>query len=163
MQPLVLFDTHLSSAKQSWAVVDDIVMGGQSSGAFYISKEGTAVFQGKVSLENNGGFSMLRSRFKAISVDGYSKIVLRIKGDEKNYQFRIKSKISDAHSFVGHLATPGEWKTVELSLHDLYPQYRGRRIALPTFKANSIEEIAFFIGNKKAERFRLEIAAVTLK
>lgn len=44
-----------------WRVVDDGVMGGLSKGKVQISKEGIMTFSGKLSLENNGGFSSLRT------------------------------------------------------------------------------------------------------
>ena len=39
-----------------WQVIDDGVMGGRSKGNFAINEEGNAVFEGTVSLDNNGGF-----------------------------------------------------------------------------------------------------------
>mgnify|MGYP001300270260 CR=1 FL=1 len=49
-----------SSDVSGWMVVDDIVMGGRSSGLFRLDKDGHGVFTGEVSLENNGGFSSVR-------------------------------------------------------------------------------------------------------
>lgn len=37
-------------------------MGGKSSGDFYINESGNGVFEGFVSLANNGGFSSVRYR-----------------------------------------------------------------------------------------------------
>jgi hypothetical protein len=58
-----LFDFRPESNLDSWRIVDDVVMGGRSDGRFYIGDEGHAVFNGIVSLENNGGFSLVRYRF----------------------------------------------------------------------------------------------------
>jgi hypothetical protein len=44
-----------------WRVVDDGVMGGRSKGNLQISDEGVLTFEGTLSLENNGGFSSLRT------------------------------------------------------------------------------------------------------
>lgn len=44
-----------------WVIVDDVVMGGKSSGHFKID-EGKGMFYGEISLENNGGFSSVRYR-----------------------------------------------------------------------------------------------------
>ena len=94
MQSMKIFDFNKTSNIDNWKVIDDVVMGGKSSGTFYLNKEGKGVFKGSVSLENNGGFSSVKYQFKEIKIKQYSKIVLKIKGDGKTYQFRLKSALS---------------------------------------------------------------------
>ncbi|NNK19407.1 MAG: CIA30 family protein [Maribacter sp.] len=163
MQSYTLVDFQQNSNPENWTIVDDVVMGGRSSGSFYISDEGYGVFQGSVSLENNGGFSSLRYRFKKITTKPYSKIVLRVKGDGKTFQFRIKTKASDYYSFISYFDTSGDWETIEISLNEMYPAFRGRTLNIPNFSSGPIEELAFLIGNKKAESFKLEIDTISLK
>jgi len=159
----MIFDFNIDIDVQDWRVVDDSVMGGKSSGKFYINTQGHGVFEGKVSLENNGGFSLLRYCFNSISTQSYSKIVLNIKGDGRRYQFRLKHRSSDDYSYVSYFQSSSEWQTVEISLTDMYPAFRGRTLNIPNYNADSIEEIAFLIGNKKPENFRLEIDRIALK
>ena len=45
----------------------------------------------------------------------------------------------------------------------MYPAFRGRRLNLDNFSSNFIEEIAILIGNKKPQRFRLEIDKIYLE
>jgi len=45
----------------------------------------------------------------------------------------------------------------------MYPVYRGRTLNMDNLTPNKIEEIAILIGNKKAEKFRLEIAVISLQ
>ena len=52
-----------------WFSVDDGVMGGVSKGKLSV-EDGTLVFSGKLSLENNGGFSSLRSGDKKYDFSG---------------------------------------------------------------------------------------------
>ncbi|MBT8297587.1 MAG: CIA30 family protein [Maribacter sp.] len=163
MQSYTLVDFQQNSNPENWTIVDDVVMGGRSSGSFYISDEGYGVFQGSVSLENNGGFSSLRYRIKKITTKPYSKIVLRVKGDGKTFQFRIKTKASDYYSFISYFDTSGDWETIEISLNEMYPAFRGRTLNIPNFSSGTIEELAFLIVNKKAESFKLEIATISLK
>lgn len=162
MQTSTIFDFSKKSDTTNWKIVDDVVMGGRSSGTFHINKEGNGVFKGRVSLENNGGFSSLRYRFNKISTKQYSKIILRVKGDEKTYQFRVKSKSSDYYSYITYFNTTKDWETIELSLSDMYPAFRGRKLNISNYDNESIEEIAFLIGNKKAEAFNLEIDSIVL-
>jgi NADH dehydrogenase [ubiquinone] 1 alpha subcomplex assembly factor 1 len=63
MQAQVIFDFNKKSDLQDWIIVDDVVMGGRSSSTFKLDKDGLGVFEGNISLENNGGFSSLRYRF----------------------------------------------------------------------------------------------------
>ena len=163
MQTDTIFKFEKTSNITNWTVVNDAVMGGKSSGAFTLNETGHGVYTGHVSLENNGGFSSLRYRFNDISTEGFSKVILKIKGDGKNYQFRVKSKLSDKHSYIALFSTSKTWEVIEISLADMYPAFRGRKLDIPNFDANSIEEVAFLIGNKTAEHFKLEIDSIVLK
>ena len=163
MQTDTIFKFETTSDITNWTVVDDDVMGGKSSGAFALNKSGHGVYTGHVSLENNGGFSSLRSRFDKISTKGFSKVILKIKGDGKNYQFRVKSKLSDKHSYIALFNTSKTWEVLEIPLADMYPAFRGRKLDISNFDAISIEEVAFLIGNKTAEDFKLEIDSIVLK
>ena len=99
---MILFDFNKNSNLTNWAVVDDGVMGGRSIGQFNLSSDGNAVFHGDVSLENNGGFSSVRFQFSQLDISGRSKIIIRLKGDGKRYQFRAKSNKYDRHSYIYH-------------------------------------------------------------
>jgi NADH dehydrogenase [ubiquinone] 1 alpha subcomplex assembly factor 1 len=90
-------------------------------------------------------------------------VVLRIKGDGKRYQFRVKDKTSQYHSYITYFETSGEWQTVRLPLRDFYPSFRGRKLRIPNFNHSQIAEVAFLIGNKKAESFELVIDMIGLE
>lgn len=143
------------STTENWYVVDDVVMGGRSSGKFEITKEGYGKFSGDVSLENNGGFSSARYDMEPLKVYPKSKIIIRLKGDLNTYQFRVKSKTTDHQSYISKFKTTGDWQILEFNLEDLYPTFRGRRLDLPNFDKTTIEEIRFLIGNKKPQQFEL--------
>ncbi len=163
MSSLIIFDFNKDSNLSNWNVVDDGVMGGLSQGNFEINKEGNAVFEGTVSLENNGGFSSVRHRFDTQKVKGFTKVLIRLKGDEKKYQFRVKTNSYDRYSYIARFTTTGNWQTIEISLSEMYPAFRGRNLDLPNYPTETMQEIAFLIGNKKAEQFRLEIDKIELK
>ncbi len=159
----IIFDFTINSNLSGWTVVTDDVMGGRSTGTFQLDEKGNGVFTGDVSLENNGGFSMLRYRFKKVDTKSFSKILLRIKGDGKSYQFRVKSQASDSYAYIKQFKANNDWETVEINLKEMYPALRGRNLDMPYFSGAFIEEVAFFIGNKKAEGFKLKIDQVLLK
>lgn len=157
----MLYDFNSNSTKTDWQIVDDVVMGGRSDGGFSINEAGHGIFQGKVSLENNGGFSSLRHSLNA-KVGNRTKVKLTLKGDGKAYQFRIKSSYNDRHSYISEFQTTGEWQEIEISLSSMYPAFRGRKLEIPNFNSDQISELAFLIGNKKPETFRLEISKIEL-
>jgi hypothetical protein len=149
-------------AAKSWSVIDDGVMGGLSSGKFYLNDQGHGIFTGYVSLENNGGFTSARLDTGPISLAGKNKLKIRIRGDGKKYQLRIKEGREQPHAFIQVFKTSSDWQDLEFNLSDFYATFRGRRLNLPNFSAGIIEEITFLIANKKAEQFTLEIATIEL-
>lgn len=163
MSPTVIFDFNKNSDIQDWIVVDDAVMGGESSSTFKLNDEGIGVFEGNISLDNNGGFSSVRYRFSRTMVKEYISIVIKLKGDGKNYQFRVKSNSGDYYSYIAPFSTSGEWQEIEIKLKDMYPSFRGRTLDRPNFSKDSMEEITFLIGNKKKEKFQLLIDKIELK
>lgn len=158
-----IFDFNKNSDIKKWTVVDDIVMGGRSSGSFGLNEDGHGIFQGFVSLENNGGFSSVRYQFEKIDVQTFTKIILKIKGDGKQFQFRIKANASDQYSYISTFSTTGDWQEVEIILKNMQPSYRGNKLDIPNFSKDHIEEIAFLIGNKNEEKFQLLIDKIELK
>lgn len=162
VQNFMLADFSNDYNPNSWLVVDDVVMGGRSNGTFRINKDGHGVFKGNVSLENNGGFSSVRHRFNTLDVSSYKKVVIKLKGDGNRYQFRLKSSLSDYHSYISYFETNKKWQTIEINLNDMYPTFRGRRLRRMNFPGDEIAEIAFLIGNKKAQEFELIIDNIQL-
>jgi NADH dehydrogenase [ubiquinone] 1 alpha subcomplex assembly factor 1 len=159
----IIFDFNQKSDLKNWVIVDDVVMGGKSSGSFELSQQGYAVFKGSISLDNNGGFSSIRHKFERKSIKGFTKIVLKIKGDTKTYQFRIKSNSADYYSYITTFTSNGDWQEIQLPLKNMYPSFRGRKLDKPNFSDDYIEEIAFLIGNKSEEKFQLLIDKIELK
>lgn len=160
---MTLFDFNAASDISDWNIVDDVVMGGRSNSTFGLSNDGKGVFQGKVSLENNGGFSMVQYNFDTKKVDGFTKVSIRLKGDGKFYQFRIKTNTSDSCSYVASFNTTKNWQTIEIPFASMYPAFRGQKLNAENYPGKQMEQIAFLIGNKIAESFKLEIERIILK
>jgi hypothetical protein len=160
---MVLFDFSKNSSMENWYITNDNVMGGVSQSNFAVNEDGKAVFEGYVSLENNGGFCMVRYNANSISAAGYETVTFRVKGDGKRYQFRAKVDRDDYYSYVSYFDTSGNWETVEIKLENMYPVFRGRKLDMSNFSHNKISEIGFLIGNNKEETFRLEIDKIEMK
>lgn len=159
----LIFDFNHNSNITGWKVTDDVVMGGRSNGKFKMDSDGNGVFFGDVSLDNNGGFSSVRYQFDKINTTKDSKVLIRLKGDGKEYQFRVKSNRNTYYSYVTIFKTTGDWENVVINLKDLYPSFRGQTLNIPNFAGNSIEEIVFLIGNKKNESFNLVLDRIDME
>ncbi len=159
----MIFDFNKNADINDWNIVDDVVMGGKSSSTFNLNTQGHGVFKGEISLENNGGFSSVRYDFDKVKVTDYTTMCILLKGDGKNYQFRVKPDTSQEYSYIAPFKTSGDWQEVEIPLKDMYPSFRGRKLDKPNFDDAFIEEIVFLIGNKKEEDFQLIISQITLK
>lgn len=157
-----LFNFNKDAEINDWIIVNDTVMGGVSTSFFNLDAEGNGAFYGRISLENNGGFCSVRYQFDALSVAPESKITLKLKGDGKNYQFRIKFRTSDYYSYVYNFKTNGDWEEIIIPLNSMYPTFRGNRLDKKNFNQDQIEEIAILIGNKKSEDFKLLLDEISI-
>jgi len=163
MSTTPIFTFSKNANISNWRIVDDIVMGGKSNGTFSLNNDGYGEFSGKISLENNGGFSSVRYNMKTIAIKATSKIIVKLKGDGKTYQLRIKANTNDRHSYIKSFTTTGEWQIISIDLNAMYPTFRGKTLDIPNFDKPSIEELAFLIGNKKEEHFKLLIESINLQ
>jgi len=137
-------------------------MGGLSQGNLVINKKGNAVFSGHVSLDNNGGFTSIRKKIDFDALEGEKNLILRVKGDERRYQMRMKRNASDYHSYIQYFDTSNDWETIELPLEDFYPSFRGRKLDMDNFPSDQIAELSILIANYKEEDFELEIDYIAL-
>ena len=158
-----IYDFSNQNKPSGWLIINDGVMGGLSRGNISMDEEGNGLFWGHVSLENNGGFSLARLTLPVTQVSGFSKIVLEVKGDSKRYQLRLKEKKGQMHSYVSFFETSGDWENIEIPFEELKPAFRGRRLNLPNFDGNQIEEVGLLIGNKKEEDFKILIRTISLQ
>lgn len=148
---------------QEWRIVNDGVMGGVSKSNMVLTEKGHGQFYGHVSLENFGGFAsvQLNTRFKRAKDKQF--IILRVKGDGKRYEFRMKGALSQRESYVHPFVTSGEWETIKLAIGDFYPQFRGQKLNLPHFNFDQVEQMSFLIANKQEEDFALVIDWIGLE
>jgi NADH dehydrogenase [ubiquinone] 1 alpha subcomplex assembly factor 1 len=148
---------------KEWRIVNDGVMGGISRSSLALTDAGHGQFSGNVSLANNGGFASMRLNTTIKLTEEKKFIVLRVKGDGKRYEFRLKSNISQSQSYVHQFATSGEWEIIKLEISEFYPQIRGRKLNIPNFDFGSIGQLSFLIANNQEEDFELLIDWIGLE
>ena len=162
MSQQIIFDFKQNARLQNWETMDDVVMGGRSEGDISLSAEGYGRFSGQVSLENNGGFSSVRYNPEDLKVDPEDQITIRLKGDCKRYQFRVKHDKQAYASYITYFETTGDWEEISILLSDLYPTFRGKTLDQPNFNHHAIQQLGFLIANKKAQDFELLIDKIIL-
>jgi len=156
----VLVDLAAVGEQDLWFVVNDGVMGGLSRGRFDIGADGSALFQGRLSLENNGGFSSVRRAPREYALAGYAGVIFRVRGDGRTYQFRLRmSDRFDAIAYRAEFETQADtWTTVSIPFAAFEPTFRGRRVpGAPELRPDRIVQIGFLIADQQAGPFRLSI------
>ena len=159
----MIYNFDKSSDLNNWIIVNDDVMGGVSKSNVYINDDSHCVFTGNISTANNGGFCSLRYYLDRINIKNNEDLKLRVKGDGKPYQLRIKSNREDYFSYVFSFETSGDWQTISVPLKEMYPSFRGRRLSLQNFSNKYFEEIGVLVGNKKNEEFKIIIDKIYLQ
>jgi len=155
MQILFGFD----EPTRAWDVIDDGVMGGLSRGSWKV-EEGKGIFQGQLSLENNGGFSSVRSAPLDSAPSGATAFRLRVKGDGRRYQFRVRTDGNfDGVSYRAEFeTTKDEWQEVALELKAFAAVFRGNVFNdYPPLSAERVVTVGFLLADKTQGAFRLEV------
>lgn len=157
----VLYDFTDNPVRQHWRVEDDVVMGGRSSGQMAVTDDGFLRFSGEVSLENNGGFSSVQHEMdETIDLSDRVAFVIRLKGDGKTYNFRVK-RPGQRHAYTYPFETKaGQWETITIPFDAMYATWRGNRPDVPNYAGEPINTLRFLIGNKKPQEFELVVAEI---
>lgn len=159
---LLIFDFEADVNTKGWKIINDNVMGGSSKGTFNVNEDGYGVFEGEIIIKRHNGFSSLVYDFDEINLNDYTKLKLRVKGDSKTYQLRIKADFREKFAYVKSFDTSGEWEEIEIPLNDMYPSFRGQKLDRPNFSESVLEQITFMVANGKNEKFKLLIDKIEL-
>jgi monofunctional biosynthetic peptidoglycan transglycosylase len=138
-------------------------MGGVSSGRFWISPEWVGVFEGSLSLENNGGFASVRTVPATADLGQAEGIRVRVRGDGRTYRLRLRTdKNFDGIAYQSHFETvKGEWVGIDLNFESFIPTFRGRTLTgVAPLNTSEIRQIGFMIADKIPGPFRLEIESI---
>ena len=83
----------------NWNIVNDTVMGGRSQATLKLVSDSYANFNGYLSLKNNGGFSSIRAYYPP-DLANVESILIKIRGDGRRYNFRIRGNASRWASYT---------------------------------------------------------------
>lgn len=159
----VIFDFSNEKQTALWFPMNDVVMGGISSGSMTQHSSQTALFSGVVSLEHGGGFASVRTRAAEYNLAGCSGLTLVVRGDGKRYKLNLTDCVAtDDVLFQARFnTTVDEWTTVYLPLKDFTPSFRGRSVPdHPAMDTRTIRTFGLMISERQAGPFSLEITSI---
>ena len=143
-----------------WHSVNDGVMGGLSQGQAEM-KDGVMVFSGVLSLENNGGFSSVRTKDGSYNMTGADGIALRVKGDGRTYQLRVSTDARHRGSLISYQrkfeTEAGQWTEVKIPFEEMKPGWRGQMLGGHILDPSKISQLGILIGDKKKGEFKIEV------
>tara|TARA_S200000501_G_scaffold231414_1_gene217028 strand:+ start:1438 stop:2082 length:645 start_codon:yes stop_codon:yes gene_type:complete len=147
--------------KTNWFIVNDDVMGGISNSSIEVNKKNNLIFQGNISLKNNGGFASCRKEFNFKNLPSFDSFELKIKGDGKTYKLILRTYNSSVYYSVDFKTNKNKLTTEKIALKKFKPFYRGREITkYENLKIDKIKLIGFQISDKQEGSFSLEILSL---
>jgi monofunctional biosynthetic peptidoglycan transglycosylase len=143
-----------------WRVVNDGVMGGLSNSGIQRTEQGTGLFTGELSLENNGGFASVRTQVGRKDLSAFAGLKLRVRGDGRTYQLRLRT--DEKYDGIAYRAffeaVADQWLETTILFVDFQPSYRGRILTgAPPLNTAAISQVAFMLADRRAGTFSLEI------
>ena len=162
---LVLFDFSDLASVDAWAAIDDRVMGGISRSRLRHELAGHAVFEGEVSLAQNGGFASVRSSSSERGQPGATACLVEVRGGPK--QFKLSLLTDDGFDSLNYQAgfapDTHDWQTIRLPLVAFRASFRGRDVtgAAPLDPAR-IRQVGLMIAGRQAGPFALDVRHIGL-
>ena len=156
-----LLDFSSSETMQMFRIINDVVMGGVSTSRLR-STGGAMVFEGGVSLENNGGFASFRGpiRFPAES----AALLLTVRGDGQRYKLTLKLDDSPGTAqYQAAFVAPREWQTLRFKPNDFAASFRGRAVVVPIVRLIDVQYVGLLISDKQSGAFRIELKDIRVE
>lgn len=153
-----LLDFSSLEIVRTFRVVNDVVMGGVSTSRLSHSA-GAMLFEGEVSLENNGGFASFRGPVKPPAES--AALLLKVRGDGKRYKLTLK--LDDSTSTAQYQAVfvaPREWEVLRFVPADFKASFRGHAVAWPIVRFADVKYVGLLISDKQSGKFQIELKDV---
>jgi monofunctional biosynthetic peptidoglycan transglycosylase len=138
--------------------VNDGVMGGLSRGGPKVTDKHKLLFKGEISLENNGGFSSIRTRGKTLDLTAYDGLEIKVKGDGRMYYLTTRAGGNRMLAFWSPVQPPkGEWAVIRVAFDSFDATYFGKKIPVMKLNTKNITSVGFMLYDKKAGPFAIEV------
>jgi hypothetical protein len=145
--------TNPYTMRDCW-IVNDSVMGGISQSSLRQDAHGM-IFEGEVSLENNGGFASMRS--SATFPKGTQMIDLLAKGDGKRYKLVLRTELAPRVTYSADFNTEPTWQTHQFNLSQFKATFRGQAVNAPTLHFSDVVEFGILISNNQEGKFGIQL------
>ena len=148
-----------SDDQQNWYVLNDGVMGGLSKGTLTF-EDGLMIFEGKVSLENNGGFASIRNPWNELDLSDAKKIKIRYRSTGQNFAMTLeREKQWYQPNFKVDIPISEEWRELTIKPSDFKAHQVGRKLDYTMTKdeMKNVIRMGFITNDKAATNFKLEI------
>ncbi|MEQ9096051.1 MAG: CIA30 family protein [Phycisphaerales bacterium] len=158
------FSMEFERGVDGWRTVVDGVMGGLSTGRVSSPQSGVMRFSGDLSLENNGGFSQVRTAVDGADFEGAQGIEVEVRGDGRTYKFDVR--LSNVRMMAGAYqqdfkTTEGTWETVRLPFEGFRLYSFGRLVSgAPEIIPTNIESIGVSLSDKQPGPFQLDVRSI---
>ncbi|WP_154224613.1 CIA30 family protein [Marinicella rhabdoformis] len=150
--------------EQYYGVVNDSVMGGRSVSQLRVGQD-AAVFNGVVSLKNNGGFASVRMIWPFSDKVSGQFIKLKVLGDGKVYQLRLRTDRGfDGAAYAQSFKTvAGKTQTFTFSVSEFVPTYRGRVLRnMPELNLRNVTQFGIMMTDKQVGDFELSLHKIKI-
>lgn len=150
-------------AADAWTPVNDSVMGGLSQSRLLLEEDGVARFEGRVSLENKGGFASVRHRLRQTPPSNSRQLRLQVLGD--GHVYKLALRVDEAFDGISYqadfLPASHQWMDLDLSIDQFIPAFRGRQVDAPALNSFAqVHQIGLMIANKQAGAFCLKLRSI---
>tara|TARA_A100001388_G_C28531943_1_gene386016 strand:- start:65 stop:619 length:555 start_codon:yes stop_codon:yes gene_type:complete len=157
-QTLDIINPEQNVGLSTWNIVNDDVMGGISKSYLSVNDKNNLIFNGYLSLENNGGFASSRLSFNRETLAGVKAFRLKIKGDGNTYKLRLNQFNRRASYSSNFKSSKNKWTEVEITLDDFEPTWRGYSYSnYPEIDIEKVNSLGIQISDKQEGDFILEI------
>jgi NADH dehydrogenase [ubiquinone] 1 alpha subcomplex assembly factor 1 len=150
-----LLDFSRPEVVRAFRVINDGVMGGVSTSRLS-SVAGAMLFEGKLSLENSGGFASFRG---AVRVPAESAaLMLTVRGDGQRYKLTLKlDDGAGTPQYQAAFDAPHAWRTLRFELADFAASFRGRSVAAPIVRFAHVQYAGLLISDRQSGPFKIEL------
>ncbi|MBU3621483.1 CIA30 family protein [Polynucleobacter sp. CS-Odin-A6] len=145
--------TNPNVMRDCW-IVNDGVMGGMSQSSLRQDAQGM-VFEGLVSLENNGGFASMRS--SAGFPRGTQLLKLLTKGDGQRYKLILRTALAPRVTYAADFIAEPTWQTYQFSASQFKTTVRGQLVNAPILSFSDVIEFGILISNHQAGSFAIQL------
>lgn len=161
VDPVVVHDFVETNSVDGWSVQNDTVMGGVSqSGVEWF--DGTLVFSGRVSLDNNGGFASLRGPLMDSLPPDADAVLLTAAGDGQTYVMQL---VTGTDSYIRRFVA----EVGEAEILMPFDEFEATSFMLEPVTARGplvsedIRQFAIYILDKQEGEFELRLRSIALR